>query len=143
MLIYFNIWKSLLMCTISCLQKALIHRPHSFEDCVVWARTHWENQYANQIKQLLYNFPPDKDTTSGQPFWSGPKRCPSPLDFDTDEDMHLDYVIAAANLQAQVYGIPGSRDRKYVARLISATNVSNLLICKWFNFSFPGQHKFS
>jgi len=92
-------------------------RPHSFEDCVIWARHHWQEQYSNQIKQLLYNFPPDQVTSSGQPFWSGPKRCPVPLNFSVDDPMHLDYILAAANLKAEVYGIPQNRDRQAVAEL--------------------------
>lgn len=116
------------------LQKALLQRPHTFEECVTWARNHWEVQYANQIKQLLFNFPPDHDTTSGQPFWSGPKRCPKPLVFDLEDDMHLDYVLAGANLMANVYGIQGSTDRQYVADLISNIKVSLLLLFYIYRF---------
>ncbi|GBP93777.1 Ubiquitin-like modifier-activating enzyme 1 [Eumeta japonica] len=102
---------------------AIADRPLNFEDCVTWARLHWEVQYANQIKQLLYNFPPDQLTTSGQPFWSGPKRCPQPLEFDPDDELHLDYIVAAANLRAQVYGLPTCRDRALVASIASSVQV--------------------
>lgn len=98
-------------------------KPADFADCVKWARLHWEEQYANQIKQLLYNFPPDQETSSGQPFWSGPKRCPEPLVFDVNEPLHLDYVFAAANLRAEVYGIPQVRDRQAVALLVQQVQV--------------------
>jgi len=47
----------------------------------------------------------DQLTSSGQLFWSGPKRCPKPLDFDSDNELHLDFVYAAANLRAAVYGL--------------------------------------
>jgi ubiquitin-activating enzyme E1 len=100
-----------------CRQNAINERPLRFEDCVRWARLHWEAQYANQIKQLLYNFPPDQQTTSGAPFWSGPKRCPAPLRFDASEELHLDYVLAAANLRAAVYGLPSCVDREAVAKM--------------------------
>ncbi|KAH8384761.1 hypothetical protein KR093_007810 [Drosophila rubida] len=98
-------------------------KPKSFADCVEWARLYWEDQYANQIKQLLFNFPPDQVTTSGQPFWSGPKRCPEPLVFDVEDSMHLDYIYAAANLRAGVYGIPQVRDRQKVAELVLQVKV--------------------
>ncbi|KAK3930977.1 Ubiquitin-like modifier-activating enzyme 1 [Frankliniella fusca] len=93
-------------------------RPNSFEDCVAWARNHWQDQYSNQIRQLLFNFPPDQITSSGQPFWSGPKRCPVPLTFDVNDPLHLDYVWAAANLKAEVYGIPQNRDRNAIAQML-------------------------
>lgn len=38
--------------------------------------------------------------------------------------MHLDYVYAAANLKAEVYGLPHIRDKKAVAELVAQVNVS-------------------
>jgi ubiquitin-activating enzyme E1 len=98
-------------------------RPQAFIDCVKWARFHFEENYVNQIKQLLFNFPPDQQTTTGQPFWSGPKRCPIPLFFDADEALHLDYVLAAANLKAEVYGIPQVRERSTVRDFVLQIDV--------------------
>lgn len=94
-------------------------RPKSFSDCIAWARRHWQEQYNNQIRQLLFNFPPDQKTSSGHPFWSGPKRCPEPLEFDVNNPLHLDYVVAAANLKAKVYGLPINRSREEIARVAS------------------------
>lgn len=106
------------------MQKALLDdKPKGIADCVEWARLHWEDQYANQIKQLLFNFPPDQVTSSGQPFWSGPKRCPEPLVFDINDPMHLDYIYAGANLRAAVYGIPQVRDRQKIAELVQQVKV--------------------
>lgn len=64
-------------------------------------------------------------TSTGQPFWSGPKRCPEPLEFDVSDPLHLDYVVAAANLKATVYGIPVNRDRAYIAEVVSKVEVSD------------------
>lgn len=59
-------------------------RPQNFADCVSWARLLFEDNFSSQICQLLFNFPKDQVTSSGAPFWSGPKRCPHPLQFDID-----------------------------------------------------------
>ncbi|CAA9999901.1 unnamed protein product [Nesidiocoris tenuis] len=105
---------------IESLKQALVdERPRNFDDCVAWARNYWQEQYSNQIRQLLFNFPADQLTTSGQLFWSGPKRCPKPLTFDVNDPLHLDYVLAAANLKAEVYGIAQNRDRDEVARIVA------------------------
>jgi ubiquitin-activating enzyme E1 len=48
-------------------------------------------------------------STIGQPFWSGPKRCPKALNFDAVVELHLDFVLAAANLLAAVHGLEGNR----------------------------------
>lgn len=100
-----------------CLQQ---ERPVSFEDCVTWARLTFEKLFNNQIRQLLYNFPQDQVTSSGTKFWSGSKRCPKPLQFDinsVDADTgmknELDFIIAAANLRAQMFGLSGKTDPAY------------------------------
>lgn len=98
-------------------------RPKSMEDCVKWARFHFQEQYSNQISQLLFNFPPDQQTSSGQPFWSGPKRCPVSIQFDIENPLHLDYVFATANLRAEVYGIPQQRDRSVIANMVTKIHV--------------------
>ena len=82
-------------------------RPNSYDDCVAWARLFFQEQYHNQIAQLLHNFPADQKTSSGQLFWSGPKRCPKALVFDAANPVHLDFVLSGANLRAEVYGVPG------------------------------------
>lgn len=98
-------------------------RPSNLHDCVRWARLYWEEQYSNNIKQLLHTFPPNETTTSGAPFWSGPKRCPHPLKFDVSNELHLNYVIAAANLRAYVYGLPQCRDRQAIVQMIGQIDV--------------------
>ncbi|KAL8559211.1 E1 ubiquitin-activating protein [Nucella lapillus] len=77
----------------------------TFDKCVEWARNLFQANYNNQIQQLLFNFPPDQLTSSGAPFWSGPKRCPHPIEFDIKNKLHLDYILAAANLKAFMCGI--------------------------------------
>lgn len=59
-------------------------RPITFDACVVWARLKFEENYNNTIRQLLYSLPEDSVTSTGQPFWSGPKRAPKPLAFDVN-----------------------------------------------------------
>ena len=65
----------------------------------------FERQYVHQIKQLLYNFPPDQVTSSGAKFWSGPKRCPRPAVFDLSNQTHFDYLVALSHLRAQMYNV--------------------------------------
>lgn len=98
-------------------------RPKCIEDCVKWARIHFQEQYSNQISQLLFNFPPDQQTSTGQPFWSGPKRCPEAITFDVENPLHLDYVFATANLRAEVYGIPQLRDRSAIGEMVKKVQV--------------------
>ena len=105
--------------TLESLRDFLVtEKPLSFDDCITWARNQFEKQYNNAIQQLLFNFPKDSVTSSGTPFWSGPKRAPTPLKFDGSDPTHLAFIIAGANLHAFNYGIknPGV-DKDYYRKV--------------------------
>ncbi|KAF9882940.1 hypothetical protein FE257_004875 [Aspergillus nanangensis] len=106
--------------TLESLQSFLVtDKPLTFDDCIVWARHQFEAQYNNAIQQLLYNFPRDSKTSSGQAFWSGPKRAPTPLKFDSSNPTHLGFVIAGANLHSFNYGIKNpSADKDYYRKVV-------------------------
>ncbi|XP_052780661.1 ubiquitin-like modifier-activating enzyme 1 isoform X2 [Mya arenaria] len=110
--------------TLDTVRKVLVdQKPGSFEDCVKYARLMWQENYHNTIQQLLYNFPADQTTSSGAAFWSGPKRCPHPLSFDSSNDTHLDFVMAGANLKAEIYGIKQVRDRSAIKKIVDTISV--------------------
>ena len=96
-------------------------KPQTLDDCIVWARKQFESEYNNNIQQLLYNFPKDSTTSSGAPFWSGPKRAPDPLNFDASNPTHMDFVIAAAYLHAYNYDLDTSQgiSEKHVADVMN------------------------
>ncbi|KAF2492176.1 ubiquitin-activating enzyme E1 [Lophium mytilinum] len=90
----------------------VVDKPLTFDDCIIWARMQFEKQYNNAIQQLLYNFPKDSTTSSGQLFWSGPKRAPDALKFDPSNPTHFLFVEAAANLHAFNYNIKANNVSK-------------------------------
>uniref|UniRef100_A0A8C3AP58 Ubiquitin-activating enzyme E1 n=1 Tax=Cyclopterus lumpus TaxID=8103 RepID=A0A8C3AP58_CYCLU len=98
-------------------------RPRSWEDCVSWARCQWETLYNNDIRQLLHCFPPKAVTAAGLSFWTGSKICPHPLTFDPYNTTHMEYVVAAANLYGQIFGISGTRDRASVKETLERVHV--------------------
>ncbi|KAK6533285.1 SPS-sensor component ptr3 [Orbilia ellipsospora] len=85
-------------------------KPLTFEECIEWGRMKFEKLFNNDIQQLLHVFPKDSVTSTGTPFWSGPKRAPDPLVFDIKNPEHQDFIVAAANLHAFNYGLKGSTD---------------------------------
>ncbi|KAK9701765.1 E1 ubiquitin-activating protein [Basidiobolus ranarum] len=100
----------------SCLVKG---KPSTFQDCVTWARLQFEEHYHNNIMQLLFNFPKDSVTSTGTPFWSGPKRAPNVIDFDAENKLHMDFIVAAANLRAFIFGLPSETDRQAIHKMVS------------------------
>ncbi|KIY73793.1 ubiquitin activating enzyme [Cylindrobasidium torrendii FP15055 ss-10] len=83
------------------------NKPITFEECIVWARLQFEEKFNNDIRQLLFSLPKDGLTSTGQPFWSGPKRAPDALTFNSSDPLHLQFIVAAANLHAYNYGLKG------------------------------------
>lgn len=95
----------------------------AFEDCVAWARLRFESMFASDMKQLLHNFPLDQVTASGQPFWSGTKRPPTPMAFDAEDPLHMAFIVAAANLRAENFGLAGSRDPAVLKPILAGVAV--------------------
>ncbi|KAJ7507482.1 ubiquitin activating enzyme [Mycena galericulata] len=99
------------------------NKPLTFEECITWARLQFEEKYANEIKQLLFSLPKDAVTSTGQPFWSGPKRAPDPLVFNSNDPVHLGYIVAAANLHAFNYGLRGETDPAIFRKVVDSVIV--------------------
>jgi ubiquitin-activating enzyme E1 len=98
-------------------------RPKTFEECIHWARLKFEDLFSNTILQLLYNFPKDSVTATGQLFWSGPKRAPNSITFDKANPLHLDFVVYAAKLRAYNYGLKGTDDRSVYIEVLSKLHI--------------------
>jgi len=109
--------------TLDTIRGNLCEKPISVEEAIVWARLKFEELFHNTIAQLLHNFPLDMTTSSGAPFWSGPKRPPAPLIFDSANEHHIDFILAAANLRAFNYGLKGSTDRAVIKRVVDTVMV--------------------
>ncbi|XP_047330703.1 ubiquitin-activating enzyme E1 1-like [Impatiens glandulifera] len=78
----------------------------SFQDSITWARLRFEDYFANRVKQLIYTFPEEAATSTGAPFWSAPKRFPTPLQFSVSDLSHINFIMAASILRAETFGIP-------------------------------------
>jgi ubiquitin-activating enzyme E1 len=92
------------------IERYLVTRPTTFTECIQWARLQFENDYVNEIRQLLFNLPKDQVNANGTPFWSGPKRAPDALTFNIDDELDFAYLVSGANLHAYNYGLKGERD---------------------------------
>eukprot|EP00440_Ansanella_granifera_P029073 gb/GFBE01031580.1/.p1 GENE.gb/GFBE01031580.1/~~gb/GFBE01031580.1/.p1 ORF type:complete len:1057 (+),score=305.11 gb/GFBE01031580.1/:1-3171(+) len=96
----------------------------AFEACVEYAVLEFQDKFYDSICQLLHTFPLDHVTSDGTKFWSGPKRPPAPIKFDANDETHLDFVVAAANLYAANLGMPENRDKAAIARMAAAVKLT-------------------
>jgi ubiquitin-activating enzyme E1 len=93
----------------------------SMLSCVQEARAIYEEFYDYDIQDLLSLLPADHKDSSGNPFWSGPKRCPGPIPFDVEDPVAFSFVFNAANLIAVNIRIAPERDPDAVKALIAQT----------------------
>jgi len=84
--------------------KYLTQRPSCFGDCLRMARVKFEKCFNHRIQQLLHVHPPDK-MDGERPFWTLPRRLPTPLVFDAADAAHLAYIVEMAHLYAQMFGL--------------------------------------
>ncbi len=84
----------------------------------------FNSYYDYGIKDLLSVFPADHKDKEGMAFWSGPKRAPSPIKFDSKNATHLSFVLSYPNLIALALGIPENRDSTAVANIANGTEVA-------------------
>ncbi|KAJ9469126.1 Ubiquitin-activating enzyme E1 2 [Diplonema papillatum] len=107
------------------LMDALVkEHPANFEQCVGWARRKYQSYFVDRIELLTYNCPQDMKTEAGTSFWSPPKRFPSLVPFDADDETAMKFIIAASNLRAKLYGFPDEhRDVEYFKKVLNDVKV--------------------
>lgn len=87
--------------------------------CAEWAVDMFTENYNNSIIQLLHTFGPTHETSPGVLFWSAGKRCPKPIEFDSTNNLHLDYVEATTHLLARTSGLDDHFTREELVQMIA------------------------
>jgi ubiquitin-activating enzyme E1 len=110
---------------LSRLQKRLTTDPSSAYGLCVEAAVHrYQESFHDNIAQLLHTFPEDHLTSEGNRFWSGPKRAPAPLRFDSNDATSVAFVQACANIYANNLGLPACKDSAKVAELAGKVEIA-------------------
>eukprot|EP00003_Mantamonas_plastica_P023490 TRINITY_DN4238_c0_g1_i1.p1 TRINITY_DN4238_c0_g1~~TRINITY_DN4238_c0_g1_i1.p1 ORF type:complete len:1011 (-),score=457.88 TRINITY_DN4238_c0_g1_i1:44-3076(-) len=99
----------------------------SYEECVQFARIKFEKYFKNKIIQLLHNYPLDMVTKDGSPFWKLPKRPPQPMEFDADNQMHMDFITSLAKIMARIYKLESHDDMDKVRAALEATEIPEFI----------------
>lgn len=53
----------------------------------------------------MFCFPPEHKTQEGQLFWTNPKRPPTPIEFDENDDIHMQFVQSTVNIFAEIFSL--------------------------------------
>lgn len=91
------------------IKQVITHVPKTFQDCVNYAYEQWHELFRNQILQLVYNFPEDCKTSEGIPFWSGAKKYPTALEFNSENQLDLKFIESFSELWAEVFNMKHRR----------------------------------
>lgn len=105
----------------------------TFEVCLQQAFDLYHLYFRDRILQLIHNFPEDHVTNAGEKFWSGAKRFPQAAQFDIENEFHVTFLIATANILAVAYGLQPEtelvpeaskwRDLPYIAKMVHNMDV--------------------
>ena len=99
----------------------LINNPiKTFDDAIYKSVEMFHTNYKNQIVQLLTTYPPNHKNDDGKPFWSSGKRQPIPLDFDHNNQNHLDYIEATSHLLSRCFNIGDNYSRTYILNKVKS-----------------------
>lgn len=79
--------------------------PKNFDDCINYGIQKFYKYYRNDVKQLIYTYPLGTMTKDGEPFWKMPKRPPTEILFDPNNEFCQVFVTSMAILRAQMFGL--------------------------------------
>ncbi len=117
-----------MLSAIEAIHRCIVSRPQTVVDCVENARKTFEKLFSSDIRQLLHTFPKDNVDKNGVPFWSGTKRAPNPINFDPNNELHMEFIIASACLEAEVFGIKVTdADVKKMSSIASAVIIPDFV----------------
>jgi len=95
-----------------------IKKSSDVNSVVTVARDTFNANYDHSIRDLLSLFPPNHTDSSGNPFWSGPKRCPTPVEFNANDEVHLNFIWTCANLIFANLGMP-ALDKAQIQNIVA------------------------
>lgn len=91
--------------------KIINNIPKTFDDCIKYATNKFFKYFRNDIRQLMYSYPPDLKTKDGEPFWKLPKRPPQEITkIDPENKLHCVFIASVAVMRAKIFNIKLDKD---------------------------------
>lgn len=81
------------------------NKVNKYSDCLNFAIERFNEKYNYLIRELLKQYPKDIETSSGIKFWSGGKRCPESIEFNFNDEEHLDYLKHTSLLISEMFNL--------------------------------------
>ena len=85
-----------------------------FKECINIALEEYNELYYNSIISILNKYPPDCLNKDGTKFWSGDKRTPKPIPFNTENKLSFLFIEKFAKILANSMSIPLIEDNDLI-----------------------------
>ena len=91
---------------------------NDFDECIRIALEEYKESFNNSIIRILNKNPPNSLNEDGTKFWSGDKRCPTPLPFDVQNKLAFLFIKKYAQILANSMSITQIKDDKLLIEKI-------------------------
>jgi ubiquitin-activating enzyme E1 len=99
----------------------------SFDKCIEFAVRKFTENFDYRIQQLLHNFPADYTNKDGSKFWSGSKRVPHPIRYDSKDELSIWFISSYAILLATSLSIENTKDIDYIKAYAAKVNIPDFV----------------
>lgn len=102
-----------------------IVKSKNFDDVIKYAVKTFTDNYDHRIQQLLHNFPADYKNNDGSMFWTGSKRVPHPIHYDSKEELCFSFVKYYSTILGKALSIkcPSSNCDEYIKEISSKIEI--------------------
>ncbi|KAF2072851.1 hypothetical protein CYY_005828 [Polysphondylium violaceum] len=107
--------------TTKSLAKLMDVYPLDYKQCVSLARIKFEKLFNYNVLHLIKAYPLDLMTKEGIPFWTSPKRPPTPIVFNSQDPTHMAFITSYTNLLCNIFSIPIENDSQAVINYCQST----------------------
>ena len=91
----------------------------NIDKVIEFAIMQYTDNYVYRIQQLLFNFPEDYTNKDGSKFWSGSKRVPHPLPYNSNDELAFLFVKNYAIILARALSINGDLSDNHIKEVSS------------------------
>ena len=108
------------------IQKHLVLASEQNIDKIIeFAVMKYAENFQYKIQQLLYNYPGDYINRDGTKFWSGSKRLPHPIPYDSEDESSFLFVKNYTKILSRSLSIKGDLSDNYIKEISSKIRIPN------------------
>ena len=111
----------------------LIIESKNFNKCIEFAVNKFTENFDYKINQLISDYPLNFLNKDGSKFWSGSKRFPHPIKYNSDDDVCFSFVKNLSIILARILDIPIISDDEYIKKISNQIEIPPFIAKKNYN----------